>query len=285
MYRTAWTQKHSSLPSDRIAPPSRPVSSQSTKGKGRNSNSDQGPPKSKEVKRLQSLLSALKDAQSPKKEPKGGCFCQAREHPLSPYTPICQTCGLILCNINQPHFACPHCLTSLIPGNLRNTLISRLQVQLDETVAKEVAARERAIEAAKQQAGAFPTLYGAAPPAKLIVPQPQTHKVLSVNSKSKKVLLSSYTSTPASSRPASRSETEDEEAAIARIPPPSAEVPFARSSVDPTRPWSNLLNGNPEYVALPIQAGESASRKGRKGKNNNKASVTQAHDATALGES
>ncbi|KAJ3893665.1 hypothetical protein GG344DRAFT_42867 [Lentinula edodes] len=282
MYHTAWTQKHSSLPSDRIAPPSRPSSSQSnSKSKGKNVKSDQGPPKSKEVRKLETLLSSLKGSESPKKDPKGGCFCQARNHPLSSYTPICRTCGLILCNVNQPYFACPHCLASLISGNIRDSLVSRIQAQLDQTIAREVAARERAIEEAKQQAGAFPTLYGTTPTAKPIAPQPQTHKVLSLNSKSKKVLLSSYTSTPASSRPASRSETEDEEAAIMRIPPPSTEVNFARGSIDPARPWANLVNENPEYVSPPTQGEPASRRRRRKGKDRDNGSRAQDDNVTA----
>ncbi|KAJ4480238.1 hypothetical protein J3R30DRAFT_2598854 [Lentinula aciculospora] len=264
MYHTAWTQKHSSLPSDRIAPPSRPSSSQSTaKAKGKPTNSEPGIPKSKEVRRLENLLAALRGSQSPKKDPKGGCFCQAREHPLSLYTPICRACGLILCNINQPQFACPHCLISLISGNLRESLISRLQAQLDGTITREMAIRDRATEAAKQQAGAFPTLSRSTPSTKSVAHQPQTHKVLSVNSKSKKVLLSSYTSTPASPRPTSRSESEDEEASITRIPPPPTDVRFARSSIDSARPWVNLLNGNPEYISSPVRDGESIGRKNR----------------------
>lgn len=159
--------------------------------------------------------------------------------------------------------------------------MSRIQAQLDQTIAREVAARERAIEEAKQQAGAFPTLYGTTPTAKPIAPQPQTHKVLSLNSKSKKVLLSSYTSTPASSRPASRSETEDEEAAIMRIPPPSTEVNFARGSIDPARPWANLVNENPEYVSPPTQGEPTSRRRRRKGKDRDNGSRAQDDNVTA----
>jgi len=228
--------------------------------------------KSSDVRRLEALLSALNDTQTLKKDPKGGCYCQAREHSLSTYTSICRNCGLILCEINQPNYACPHCLASLIPGNQRESLISRLQAQLDETIAKEIAARERAIEAARQQAGAFPTLSGAAPSATLAAPRPQvpqTRKVLSLDSKTKKVLVSSYTSTPASSRPASRSETEIEEeraAAVVRVPPPSAEVVFAKSRVDPIRPWANLRDGSPMYVAPHVAEVGSSSSSTRKGK-------------------
>lgn len=195
----------------------------------------------------------------------------AREHSLSLYTPICQTCGLILCNINQPQFTCPHCLSHLTAGNIRESLVIRLQSQLDETTAKEVAARERAIEEAKRQAGAFPTLSGAPPTGKPIVPQPQTHKVLSFDSKTKKVLVSSYTSTPVSSRPASRSGTEDGELPIVRVPPPPAEVIYVHSAIDPARPWANLRTESPKYVALPAQTeGPSSNRKGRRKKGKGK---------------
>ncbi|KAJ3773273.1 hypothetical protein FB446DRAFT_733609 [Lentinula raphanica] len=283
MHRTTAWSHSSSLTSDRLTPSSRPASSQSnSKGKVKGKSSEPVIPKSVQVRKLESLLAALRDlAQSPKKDPKGGCFCQAREHSLSSYTPICRTCGLILCDVNQPQFACPHCLTSLVAGNIRDSLITRIQAQLDETVAREMAARERAIEAAKQEAGAFPMLSGAIPPSqKLVAPQPRTHKVLSVNSKSKKVSLSSYTTTPASSRPSSRSEVKDEEAAILRISPPPSEVVFAQKDIDQSRPWSNLLGGNPVYIALPTSANASTNRsRRRKGKDN--AAMGQRKDATA----
>ncbi|KAJ3874115.1 hypothetical protein F5051DRAFT_498528 [Lentinula edodes] len=251
----------------RIAPPSRQSSFQSSlKSKGKNFKSEQMPPISSE---------------SPKKDPKGGSFCQARNHPLSASTPICRTCGPILCNINQPYFACPHCLAWLISENIRDCLVSRIQAQLDQTTAREVAARERAIEEAKQQAGAFPTLYGTIPTAKPIAPQPQTDKVVSLNSKSKKVLLSSYTSTPASSTPASRSETEEEEAAIMRIPSPFTDVNFARGSIDPAPPWANLVNENPEYVSPPSQGEPASRRRRRKGKDRDNGSRAQDDNVTA----
>ncbi|KAE9401267.1 hypothetical protein BT96DRAFT_1018232 [Gymnopus androsaceus JB14] len=266
MHHTPWTSKQSSVPSDRIKPSH--SASQPTKGKGKAPASQE--PKSREVRRLESLLSALRVSQSPKKDPNGGCFCQAREHPLSSYTSICRNCGLILCNINQPHFACPHCLSSLIPGSLRDSLVVRIQAQLDQTIAREVAARERAIEEAKRQAGAFPTLSGAPPSVKPIAPQPQTHKVISLNSKTKKVKVSSYTTTPVSSRPASRSGTEEEEAPIVRVPPPPTEVSFAHSTIDPARPWANLRDEGPKYVPLPAQTEGSSNRKGRRRKGKGK---------------
>ncbi|KAJ7686325.1 hypothetical protein B0H17DRAFT_868991, partial [Mycena rosella] len=94
-------------------------------------------------------------------DPKGGCFCQARAHPLSSYSALCRSCGLVLCAINLPQYACPHCTTPLLAPAQRTTLVERLETQIAETLAREAAARERAAEEARRAVGAFPTLGGA----------------------------------------------------------------------------------------------------------------------------
>ncbi|KAI6039775.1 hypothetical protein EDC04DRAFT_2683291 [Pisolithus marmoratus] len=36
-----------------------------------------------------------------RENPKGGCFCLARELGLSNYVPLCYGCGFVLCNLNR----------------------------------------------------------------------------------------------------------------------------------------------------------------------------------------
>ena len=70
---------HSSFPSDRLPPKPQ---HQKQKGSGNNNKSTNDFPKSKEVKRLEAILSGLCNlrASGPLNEkgpdPKGGCFCQ-----------------------------------------------------------------------------------------------------------------------------------------------------------------------------------------------------------------
>ncbi|TDL19370.1 hypothetical protein BD410DRAFT_680526, partial [Rickenella mellea] len=92
------------------------------------------------------------------KDPLGGCFCQARSHTLSLYTPICFYCGLILCKQNLPYHACPHCSTVLLSEAKSSALIDQLERNVTETLANEAAERDRVAEEARRAAGAFPTL-------------------------------------------------------------------------------------------------------------------------------
>jgi hypothetical protein len=70
MHRTPWAQPKGSLPSDRIK--SKHVSNASKNKKHQQSSE---PPKSREVKRLESLIHAVRVATANDKDPKGGCFC------------------------------------------------------------------------------------------------------------------------------------------------------------------------------------------------------------------
>lgn len=191
----------------------------------------------------------------------------AKEHALSTYNPICNSCGLILCSINVPQYACPHCATPLLTGAARTSLAAKLELQRDETIAREVADRERAIEAAKKAEGAFPSLLGVASgnvarpspspsPARSYSPNPvQPHKVMSLSAK--KVIVSSYTTTPNPSRPASRAEAEEEPV---RVPPPPKEVAFSRAQRPANRPWQNLDDVDLMYV--PLEQPKSDAKEG-----------------------
>ncbi|KAH7930197.1 hypothetical protein BV22DRAFT_1001136 [Leucogyrophana mollusca] len=258
--RTAWSNA-SSVPSDRIRPVQRsqPAPASQSQGKGKTKE----PPKSKELRRLESLADGIRNSSGRGNDPKGGCFCQARDHDLSPYAPICRDCGLIMCAINLPYYACPHCASPILSASSRASLTARLDEEISEQIAREEQARDQAIEEARNAAGAFPVLPGQQP-ANTLRPPPQTHKVLSLNTKTKKYTLSSYTNTPVPSRPASRAEDVDDEPRRVSAPPP--DPPHAKGKPDPSHPWQNMRAGSIRYIPLPPSqsppgAGSSATGK------------------------
>ncbi|KAF4594354.1 hypothetical protein EYR40_009158 [Pleurotus pulmonarius] len=260
--KTPWSK--SSVPSDRI----KPSQSQTAPSKRKGGGAAQ-PTKSKAIIQLESLLRNIREYTGREKDPKGGCFCLAADHPLSQYTPICRTCGLILCSLNQPYWTCPHCNTGLLATPAaREAIIARLESQIADTAAKEAEEQQRAEEEARQAAGAFPTLSGTPSTASLRPSTNEPHKVLSLNSKTKKVIVS-YNSTPATSRPASRADVENKEEVVRRVPPPPNEVSYARRAPDPARPWANLSIDPIIYLPSPSapsgSSGSSSSRR-KKGK-------------------
>ncbi|OCH91373.1 hypothetical protein OBBRIDRAFT_526819 [Obba rivulosa] len=264
MRQTAWIKTGSFVPSDRI-PPSYPRP-QSAPPKSKRKQNEL--PKSKEVQRLEKLRDDLQRATGAEKDPKGGCFCTALVHSLSSYTPICHSCGLILCEVQQPYYACPHCSASLLNIAARNALVEDLDKQIAETITREEEERSRAMRAAQEVAGAFPTLSAAssgpsAPTSAQAHPVNQTHKVLSLNSKTKKVTVKSYAPSQPVSRSSSRGKDSPSDATEdpKRVPPPPPEVPFADRIPDPQRPWANLRSGGATYV-LPRNGKGSTSQKG-----------------------
>ncbi|KAI6025476.1 hypothetical protein EDC04DRAFT_2722293 [Pisolithus marmoratus] len=72
-----------------------------------------------------------------------------------------------------------------------------------------------------------------------------SHKVLSLNSTTKKVTISSYTNTPISSCPLSPSPEE-----LCRIPPPR-EIGYVKQPQDPEHPWKNMQFPNLQYIPAP----------------------------------
>ena len=163
----------------------------------------------------------------------------ARRHDLSPYTPICRHCGLILCALNSPQYACPHCTSPLMTPPARETLIESLDVQIVDILAKEEAARQQAVEDARKAAGAFPALGASASVNSLSAgpggplethPINQTHTVLSLNSKAGKIRMEKRTAVPptrpSSSLTPSSSDTEGliSEKVPRKVPPPLPEV-------------------------------------------------------------
>ncbi|KAJ7483877.1 hypothetical protein B0H11DRAFT_1723270 [Mycena galericulata] len=273
MHHTPWTKKSSSVPSDRIRPSpppqSSPDSAKNSKGKAKGTSAE--PPKSRAVRNLELLKNALTVSySSAQKDPKGGCFCQAREHTLSIYSALCRGCGLVLCEVNLPQYSCPHCASSLLTNVQRDSLIARLDAQIAETLTSEALLRERAAEEARRAAGGFPTLGNTTsshhphPPT-----APQARTVMSLNSKTKKVTVSSFTTTPVSSRPVSRAEFIEEEPV--RVAKPPSEVPFAAAAKqDPLRPWKDLGGGGAIYIHAPNLDGDDdeAKASGKKRRRN-----------------
>ncbi|TFK52116.1 hypothetical protein OE88DRAFT_1807969 [Heliocybe sulcata] len=234
---TPWTHP-SSLPSDRIRPAHPPSPS---KHQQRKTPRTPDPPKSRPVRALETLVRGLQNTPERTPDPKGGCFCRARLHALSRYTPLCAACGLVLCTVNAPHFACPHCASPLLAPPARQSLLLQLQAQIAQTLASEESARLKAADDARRAAGAFPALSASASDQSVAS---QTHKVLSLNSKTKKVTVASYSPSPVST-PKVLEEEEPE-----RVPPPPPDVLYVKARPDARRPWMNVREPPPSYVPL-----------------------------------
>ncbi|KAG8213420.1 hypothetical protein J3R82DRAFT_11922 [Butyriboletus roseoflavus] len=301
--RTAWSSS-GSLVSDRIPahPPPQKQQQQQNKGKGRGIQKalTPEPSKSKAVRVLEARLAGARESNGHAKDPKGGCFCQgkshrlarssasfvlarhapvgliprtcvslpARKHALSDYVPMCRQCGLILCTLNPPHYACPHCASALLDKRGREALVGRLERALADQIAREEAERQKAIEEARAAQGAFPTLPGSQAQLQRTSrtpPPPTTRTVLSLNSSTKKVTVSSYsTPTVTSSRPASRGQEREEEEG--RVLGPLGEVRYAKEPLDPGRRWKNMRVVDVKYVPLPRGTTGDTSKQGRKKK-------------------
>ncbi|KAL1667198.1 hypothetical protein GGF50DRAFT_98267 [Schizophyllum commune] len=262
MQHTPWTK--GSLPSDRIKPRYNNNKHQvggrgSPKGK-----EPAGPPRSRAVRKLEKQIDALRSARGVK-DPLGGCYCMAREHALSSYAPACTHCGLILCAINGPEYVCPHCESPLLSPDAAARLIERLENEVNATLAREEAALVRAEADARARAGAFPTLSGSTPPLRTPSPaQNQAHKVLSLNSRTKKATVTTFTPAPSPPPAAKQALEEEAEPEVVRVPPPLSEPHHAKKKVDAQRPWKNLLGAGAQYVPQPKEKAAGSSRRGKK---------------------
>ncbi|KAF8487685.1 hypothetical protein JB92DRAFT_2798954 [Gautieria morchelliformis] len=254
MSKTAWSRS-SSVPSDRI-PPSRTPTPNRNKGKGK----DKHPPKSKEVLRLESLLEGLK-SWTTGKDPKGGCFCQARVHTLSKYTPICLQCGLVLCSLHEPFYPCPHCSSSVTSPASREDLVQALTTELSDVIMREAEQREQERLELQRAAGAFPTLATTTGSPQVATPS-QPRKVLSLNAQTRKVTVASYIAAPVRARAVA----EVTEEAEIRVPPPPKEVDYVRSKPREVLRWQNLRDGGMKYVPPVAQSTSEGSRSRRRRK-------------------
>ncbi|THH04378.1 hypothetical protein EW145_g5559 [Phellinidium pouzarii] len=236
--RTAWSK--SSLPSDRIKPQTRPPNTPKRKAKA--GTPPPQAPKSAAVRALEETIASLQNTSSGERDTQGGCFCQG--HTTSPRTsPLCAHCGLIMCALNPPHLACPHCSAPLASPPAREALLSRLQQNLVEVQSKEEEDAARAREEARRAEGAFPLL-GVGVNSGTSSPQPQqTHKVLSLNAKTKRVTLASY-SPPLPPLLSLRNQplqiSSPEQRVHRESPPPPHEIAYARGPSDPARSWLDM---------------------------------------------
>lgn len=190
---------------------------------------------------------------------------------MSGYSPICTRCGLVLCVLNQPYLACPHCQSALLSDTAKNALIEKLQVELTETIIREEEDAERARNEAKRAEGAFPLLgmnaqTGPVPSATPAPaqkqpqrqPQQQTHKVLSLNSKTKKVTVASYVPLPVPLQSSNSGRSDDgrvDEPKPVRVPPPL----LTNVELGPARTWAELRGRRLTYQ--PDPAVEAARKK------------------------
>lgn len=218
----------------------------------------------------------------------------ARVHALSTYTPTCRQCGLILCSLNRPPFACPHCTAPLLNAAARESLISSLETQIADTLAKEERDHQQAMDDARKAAGAFPSLLGAGPagaPGPLEThPVNQTHKVLSLNSKTHKIKVEKHRAVPQISRSASASDVENQaaEKVPPKVPHPPPDVVVSSKPPPTHRPWARLDNADVLYVPPPKPSGGGGSGQQRsarngKGKKTKEAEAEDGHGSSSQG--
>jgi len=194
----------------------------------------------------------------------------ARVHELSTYTPICRSCGLILCAVNLPQYCCPDCMNPLVTGSAQDALIAQLESELTSTIANEVEAKERVAEEARRVAGMFPSLPpssssaspspGAAQKAHANPTKP-THKVMSLTGSHQRVVVSSYMN-----KPPAKSTIETEDTEPQRVRPP-APPPVTTIQPNPDRPFENFIHGGVTYKPRPATTHHKPKSSRRKEKN------------------
>lgn len=149
--------------------------------------------------------------------------------------------------------------------------MGRFEGELAEQLAREEAERIKAIEEARAVEGAFPMLHG--PQAQMQMartsrtppPPSTTRTVLSLNSETKRVTVSSYSAPKVTlSRPASRGQDREEEEG--RVTGPPGEVRYVKESPDPGRPWKNTRVGDVRYIPVPGETTADPGKQRRKKK-------------------
>ncbi|KAI6045944.1 hypothetical protein EDC04DRAFT_2558887 [Pisolithus marmoratus] len=71
----------------------------------------------------------------------------ARELGLSNYVSLCYGCSLVLCNLNLPHYPCPHCGESFL-DKLLKALVAQILEELGAQVTNEDEEQHQTIEEA-----------------------------------------------------------------------------------------------------------------------------------------
>ncbi|WRT67043.1 uncharacterized protein IL334_004009 [Kwoniella shivajii] len=172
------------------------IDSRSNSSKGKNRSSAEkiwDTPKSKQVKKLENVkekLRILKEGEGKIHQDDNTlkCFCQARVHPLSTYTPLCQSCGLVICSLQLPYLPCPSCSNPLSTPAQLARLILRIEGEIESQLAKEEREREQierdrlARLAADAGGGSFPTLPGSNTSQQQITTSVGGRKVLTIAS-------------------------------------------------------------------------------------------------------
>lgn len=310
---TAWSKPKpaQSLTSDLLGSRSRPTSAQN-KTRSKDNSPTPPPSKSKAVRRLERLINSLESGVPPSNAGREGCFCNgectgfcclhiiefqllitwsiARQHDLSPYTPLCPHCGLVLCVLQAPSLPCPSCHSPILSPAARSALLSRLSAELQNILMKEEALREAArIEQEQREieargGGAFPSLgpsqgSGAgrnihAPPVQQPPEAPRKVISLSGGKKGGRVVVSSFTpAPPPPPKPAGdQVEVDDVYDGKTPVPPPPSE-PDSMARTGTERRWEDLRGGGMMYVQ-PFTSGrgradgdsEAGSKRRRKGK-------------------
>lgn len=199
-------------------------------------------------------------------------------------------CGLVLCSLQHPALPCPSCRSSLLSqSSTRTALSARLKGELESVQQHETQVKEqerldklqREIEAAG--GGSFPILHQSAPSSQPSRNEPR--KVLSLNTKTKKAVISTFSRapTPAASADAPRTEgDEDVDDVVSRserktrVPPPKV-IPDHEERNNTARRWEPLKGGGAMYVQPPriVQDGDTSagtSSRRKKGKGGKKAS-------------
>lgn len=168
----------------------------------------------------------------------------------------------------------------MLTAHARLSLIQSLEHSIANTLAQEANERQQAIEEARRAAGAFPTLAASAvashPGGLDAHPVNQPHKVLSLNSKTKKVTVSSYTKAqrPPNISTFKGAAAEPVEPEPRRVPRPPPEVPFSSKPQNTDRLWMNVRPGSKPVTYIPPPAStqnkqaESSRRRPKKNARN-----------------
>jgi len=252
------------------------------------------------VKALQTLISQLENP--PKNKSKSaldedeGCFCQARTHTLSPHTPQCAACGLVLCARNPPFRPCPYtaCAQPLLTAPARRALVAQLRAQAARVAADEEDARRRVEEERARAVGAFPELgagnsaaarsnvnninnnkpiVAAAKPSSNYTAaqqEQQFHKVLSLSGKGRVTATYTRISPSPSSTSIAKQDDQPPKEEVVRVPPPLEGPEYHKRAPSELnlkkRVFENFTGEGPVYVPLPKEEKVTSDARGGPGR-------------------
>ncbi|GAA5912319.1 C2HC5-type zinc finger protein [Sporobolomyces salmoneus] len=139
------TSQSASIPVQTKSTPSSSTSTTTTKGKSKQiAGIDIVEFSPSALSQLHEIDRSLKSFTSSKSKSSSSCFCSARQHPLSPFVPLCPSCSLVLCSLNSPISPCPSCSHSpLLPTSLTSTYSSDLTHQRESLISREKERFER----------------------------------------------------------------------------------------------------------------------------------------------